>query len=44
MTEALPAITPVTVGEPGTVAGTAAAEGVEEAPVPALLVAVTVKV
>ena len=42
--EALPA-TPVTlVGAPGTVAGVTDAEAAEAAPIPALLVAFTVKV
>ena len=39
-----PAVIELMVGAPGTVAGTAAADAVDDGPVPALLVAVTAKV
>ena len=42
--EALPAVADTPVGAPGTVAGVTAVEAAEAAPVPAPLVAVTVKV
>ena len=44
VTEPSPAVPLTAVGAPGTVAGVMAAEGVEGVPVPALVVALTVKV
>ena len=40
----LAAVTPVIAGAPGVVAGVALSEGADASPVPAVLVAVTVKV
>jgi hypothetical protein len=44
LADAFPAAAETPVGVPGTAAGTTAFDAVEAAPVPALLVAVTVKV